>query len=183
MQMPTYIQSLNDNLELFKVDDSDVKVGGALYEHISNPFIPLSKKQVPLAEQILAQFKLQGILLNDEDLLDNFDTEARTSKNVRSSRSPVVSFGKDNVISDDDLFKILNYNRRLIKNAGEKIYSGKLNLNPYRYKKVTDLQYSDFRPIFEFDAMLPENEYHDIINYNKKDVLEKIGEILEEDNA
>ena len=183
MQMPTYIQSLNNNLELFKVDDSDVKVGGALYEHISNPFIPLSKKQVPLAEQILAQFKLQGILLNDEELLDNFDTEARTSKNVRSSRSPVVSFGKDNVISDDDLFKILNYNRRLIKQAGEKIYSGKLSLNPYRYKKVTDLQYSDFRPIFEFDAMLPENEYHDIINYNKKDVLEKIGEILEEDNA
>ena len=115
--------------------------------------------------------------------MDNFDTEARTSKNVRSSRSPVVSFGKDNVISDDDLFKILNYNRRLIKQAGEKIYSGKLSLNPYRYKKVTDLQYSDFRPIFEFDAMLPENEYHDIINYNKKDVLEKIGEILEEDNA
>src|SRR5699024_1182202 len=104
----------------FKVDDSDVKVGGALYEHINNPFIPLSKKQVPLSEQILTQFKLQGILLNDEELLDNFDTEARTSKNVRSSRSPVVSFGKDNVISDDDLFKILNYNRRLIKQAGEK---------------------------------------------------------------
>jgi ATP-dependent nuclease, subunit B len=59
-----------------------------------------------------------------------------------------------------------------------------LNLNPYRYAKKTALQYSDYRPIFEFDAMLPENEYHDIINYNKEDVLDKIAEILEvEDDA
>ncbi|WP_119326276.1 PD-(D/E)XK nuclease family protein [Companilactobacillus musae] len=179
MQMPTYIQSLSDNLELFKPEDKEVKIGGALYEHISNPFIRLTKTKTPIEKQILSKFKLQGILLDDEDLLDNFDVEARTGKQVRSSRSPVVSFGKNDVISDNDLFRILNYNRHLIKNAGEKIYSGKLNLNPYRYQKVTGLQYSDYRPIFEFDAMLPENEYHDIINYNKEDVLEKIGEILE----
>lgn len=184
MQMPTYIQSLNDNLDLFREDGKDIKIGGALYEHITNPFILLTKKQVPLQQQILNNFKLQGILLSDEELLDNFDLEARTTKQVRSSRSPVVSFSKDDVIDDDDLFKILNYNRHLITEAGEKIYSGKLQLNPYRYQKTTALQYSDFRPIFEFDAMLPENDYHDIINYNKEDVLEKIGEILEvEDNA
>lgn len=179
MQMPTYIQSLSDNLELFKPEDKEIKIGGALYEHISNPFIRLTKSNTPIEKKILSKFKLQGILLDDENLLENFDTEARTAKQTRSSRSPVVSFGKNDVISDDDLFRILNYNRYLIKKAGEKIYSGKLELNPYRYQKMTGLQYSDFRPIFEFDAMLPENEYHDIINYNKEDVLEKIGEILE----
>ncbi|APU71371.1 PD-(D/E)XK nuclease family protein [Companilactobacillus crustorum] len=182
MQMPTYIQSLSDNLEMFKPADKEVKIGGALYEHIVNPFIRLTKKNTPVEQQILSKFKLQGILLDDEDLLNNFDTEARTTKQTRASRSPVVSFGKNDVISDEDLFKILNYNRHLITQAGEKIYSGKLALNPYRYQKITGLQYSDYRPIFEFDAMLPENEYHDIINYNKEDVLEKIGEILEEEN-
>ncbi|GEO63253.1 PD-(D/E)XK nuclease family protein [Companilactobacillus nantensis] len=184
MQMPTYIQSVSENLDRFQTGNKDIKIGGALYEHIVNPFIQLSKSGTPLQQQILNKFKLQGILLNDEDLLDNFDLEARTTKDKRSSKSPVVSFGKKDVITDDDLFKILNYNRHLIKNAGEKIYSGKLNLNPYRYGKKTALQYSDYRPIFEFDAMLPENEYHDIINYNKEDVLDKIGEILEvEDDA
>ncbi|WP_338231742.1 PD-(D/E)XK nuclease family protein [Companilactobacillus muriivasis] len=184
MQMPTYIQSVSENLDRFKEGNKDIKIGGALYEHIVNPFIPLKKTGTPLQQQILSKFKLQGILLNDEELLDNFDLEARNKNTKRSDKSPVVGFSKKEVITDDDLFKILNYNRHLIKNAGEKIYSGKLQLNPYRYAKKTALQYSDYRPIFEFDAMLPENEYHDIINYNKEDVLDKIGEVLEEeDNA
>jgi len=184
MQMPTYIQSVSENLDRFKDGNKDIKIGGALYEHIVNPFIPLKKTGTPLQQQILSKFKLQGILLNDEELLDNFDLEARNKNTKRSDKSPVVGFSKKEVITDDDLFKILNYNRHLIKNAGEKIYSGKLQLNPYRYAKKTALQYSDYRPIFEFDAMLPENEYHDIINYNKEDVLDKIGEVLEEeDNA
>lgn len=184
MQMPTYIQSVSENLDRFQTGNKDIKIGGALYEHIVNPFIKLTKSGTPLQQQILNKFKLQGILLNDEDLLNNFDLEARTKQDKRSSKSPVVSFSKKDVITDDDLFRILNYNRHLIKNAGEKIYSGKLNLNPYRYAKKTALQYSDYRPIFEFDAMLPENEYHDIINYNKEDVLDKIAEILEvEDDA
>lgn len=178
MQMPTYIQSLQDNIDLFREPGKEIKIGGALYEHITNPLIDLQKGRVPLQQQILKNFQLQGLLLNDEDLLDNFDLEARTKKNVRSASSPVVSFGKNAIVSDDDLFKILNYNRHLIRQAGEKIYSGKLNLNPYRYKNITGLQYSDYRSIFEFDAMLPENEYHDIIDYNKKDVLNKIDEII-----
>lgn len=183
MQMPTYIQSVSDNLDIFNQDGQTVKIGGALYEHIVNPFIRLTKTSTTLQQQIMSKFQLNGILLNDEDLLDNFDLKARTKKNTRSASSPVVSFGKDNVISDDDLFKILNYNRHLIKNAGEQIYSGKLNLNPFRYGQMSALQYSDFKSIFEFDAMLPENEYHDVINYNKQDVLAKIDEILEvEDN-
>jgi len=184
MQMPTYIQSVNENLDRFQTGNKEIKIGGALYEHIVNPFVMLTKSKTPLEQKILTNFKLQGILLDDKDLLDNFDLDARTKKDTRSSNSPVVGFGKNDVISDDSLFKILNYNRHLIKNAGEKIYSGKLKLNPYRFAQKTALQYSDYRPIFEFDAMLPENEYHDIINYNKKDVLDKIDEILEgEDDA
>lgn len=179
MQMPTYIQSLQDNLDLFRKSDKDIKIGGALYEHIFNPLIALSKSKTPLEQQILSQYKLQGILLNDDDLLDNIDLSARTKDMKRSSKFAVVAnTNKDAVVSDDDLFKILNYNRYLIKQAGEKIYSGKLKLNPYRFNKKDGMQYSDYRSIFEFDAMLPENEYHDIINYNKEDVLNKIDEII-----
>ncbi|KRO00540.1 PD-(D/E)XK nuclease family protein [Companilactobacillus kimchiensis] len=178
MQMPTYIQDLNQNLELFKTPETDIKIGGALYEHIVNPFVRLTKSSVPVEQKILNKFKLQGLLLNDEELLDNFDKDARTAKDIRTARSPVVSFGKNDVIDDKQMAMILKYNDHLIRNAGEKIYSGKLNLNPYRYQKLTALQYSDYRSIFEFDAMLPENEYHDIINYNKNDVLDKIEKVL-----
>lgn len=191
MQMPTYIQSVYNNLHLLS-DSSQVKVGGALYEHIQNPLIKLDKSllnkkdldsdilNVDVQDKIFKQFQLNGLLLNDDELLANIDTKARTLKGTVASTSPVVKKSRNNVVSEKDLFRILNYNERLIRQAGEKIYSGKLNLNPYRYGQLTGLQYSDYRPIFEFDAMLPENDYHDIINYKKEDVIKEIQAILED---
>lgn len=184
MQMPTYIDDLRMNEDLFKDGTQPVKIGGALYEHIVNPFIMLTKANTPLQQQIMANFKLTGLLINDEELLNNFDVEARTKADKRSSNSPVISFGKKDVVTDDQLDEIIKYNRHLIKEAGRKIYSGKLKLNPFRYKETNALKYSDYRSIFEFDAMLPGNDYNDIINYNKDDVLKKISETLgvEEDD-
>ncbi len=198
MQMPTYIQSVTNNLSLLS-DTKNAKVGGAFYEHINNPWIKLDKSllgkkpdqlkegilNTDIQRKILKEFQLNGLLLNDEDLVANMDKLALTKTGKVASSSPVVKKTSNNLIMEKDLAKILNYNKRLIKQAGEKIYSGKLNLNPYRFNDVTGLQYSDYRSIFEFDAMLPENDYHDIKNYNKENVIKKIQTILEdgEDDA
>ena len=176
MQMPTYIESLNNNLPVLS-DGQNLKVGGALYEHIQNPRIKLTKSVKNIEEEILKTFKFKGLLLNDEQLLNNVD------KATKAKYSPVVNRDDKSVVSEGDLFKILNYNKHLIKQAGEKIYSGNLKLNPYRYKTTTGLQYSDYQPIFEFDAMLPENDYHDVLNYNKENVIKQIQSILEDGEA
>ncbi|WP_334351525.1 PD-(D/E)XK nuclease family protein [Companilactobacillus sp. HBUAS56257] len=191
MQMPTYIQSVYNNLNLLS-ESTNTKIGGALYEHIQNPLIPIDKSLInkkdfdakilntDIQNKVFKKFQLNGLLLNDENLLANIDLEARTSKGAVAKTSPVVKKSDGNLVTEQDLFKILNYNQHLIKQAGEKIYSGKLSLNPYRYGRNTGLQYSDYRPVFEFDAMLPENEYHDIVNYHKEDVIKEIQAILED---
>ncbi|GEO57096.1 PD-(D/E)XK nuclease family protein [Companilactobacillus bobalius] len=193
MQMPTYIQSVLNNLHLL-TERKNAKVGGALYEHIQNPLITLDRSLIntkslddsadiqdsDIQNKIFKEFQLNGLLVNDEELLANIDTQALTKQGKVAKTSPVVKKGSNNVISENDLFRILNYNDHLIRQAGEKIYSGNLNLNPYRYGQMTGLQYSDYRPIFEFDAMLPENEYHDVINYNKENVIKEIQNILED---
>jgi ATP-dependent helicase/nuclease subunit B len=52
-------------------------------------------------------------------------------------------------------------------------------LNPYKYGKSQNaLTYSDFKDIFFFDAMLRQNQYHEISNMKKKDLLAKIKERL-----
>ncbi|MQS88539.1 PD-(D/E)XK nuclease family protein [Companilactobacillus mishanensis] len=181
MQMPTYLQNLVANKNLFS-KNLDVRIAGAFYSHIQNPKITL-KKGVDLQTELLKQFKLDGLIVNDEELISNLDNliSGRSSnilplKNAKSG----VSINPKNAISDDDLFKILNYNKHLITNAGEKIYSGKLQINPYRdSQENTGLQFSDYRSILQFDAMLPENEYHEIIKRDKTDVLNRIKSILE----
>ncbi|WP_164506056.1 PD-(D/E)XK nuclease family protein [Companilactobacillus insicii] len=187
MQMPTYLESLNQNLDLLKSasNANEARVAGAFYSHILNPKLKLTRKGVTDTD-LLSEFKLKGLVLDDDKLLKNIDT-----KLIGSGKSPIapVKYTKaegvlgepDSVLSQSDFFKILNYNRHLITKAGEKIYSGKLNLNPYRdYQMRTGLTYSDYQSIFQFDAMLPENDYHEIIKYKKIDVLKRIEDILED---
>ncbi|WP_334328681.1 PD-(D/E)XK nuclease family protein [Companilactobacillus sp. HBUAS59699] len=186
MQMPTYLESLSQNLDLLKSDTtaSEAKIAGAFYSHILNPKLKLTRKAIT-DTNLLNEFKLKGLVLDDDKLLENIDTKLMSGKSpivpVKYKKDDGFVGEPDSVVSQSDFFKILNYNRHLITKAGEKIYSGKLNLNPYRdYQLKTGLTYSDYRPIFEFDAMLPENDYHEIIKYKKIDVLKRIENILED---
>ena len=52
-------------------------------------------------------------------------------------------------------------------------------MNPYRQgKSKSALTYSDYKDIFFFDAMLRQNQYHEITRLSKKDLLSKIKERL-----
>jgi len=136
MQMPTYIQSVTQNLSQWSKNRNNVKVGGAFYEHINNPWIPLAKNLVNgqseenqssvlnenVKTEILKNFQLDGLILNEEDLLDNMDKMAINKSGKIAVRTPVVKKAKNNLVTDSDIFKILNYNDHLIKRAGEEIY-------------------------------------------------------------
>ena len=43
---------------------------------------------------------------------------------------------------------------------------------------IRDRTYSDYRDVFFFDAMLRQNQYHEINNLNKKELILKIKEKL-----
>ena len=198
MQMPTYFWSLQNNLnqpileKILGVSDSDsLKVGGALYEHITNPTVKENKIIADSNIEVLKGFKMNGILLDDFKLRDKFDTtfepvdhkKTKTKDAYQSLKpSPTIDRnGKKTLFTEDELNDILQYNQYLIEKAGENIYSGELKLNPYRKGQISALKYSDFQPIFQFDAMLDENEYHDIVDNGKKDILKAIREKLDKE--
>lgn len=198
MQMPTYFWSLQNNLnqpileQILGVSDSDsLKVGGALYEHITNPTVKENKIIADSNIEVLKGFKMNGILLDDFELRDKFDTtfepvdhkKTKTKDAYQSLKpSPTIDRnGKKTLFTEDELNDILQYNQYLIEKAGENIYSGELKLNPYRKGQISALKYSDFQPIFQFDAMLDENEYHDIVDNGKKDILKAIREKLDKE--
>ncbi|MFR0771880.1 MAG: hypothetical protein ACLSH6_08840 [Limosilactobacillus pontis] len=57
-------------------------------------------------------------------------------------------------------------NRRLIIEAGKRILSGQLKLNPYRLidgsTRQTGLDYTDYLDIYQFDSMLDQGLYHEL---------------------
>ncbi|WP_129044958.1 PD-(D/E)XK nuclease family protein [Companilactobacillus metriopterae] len=182
LQLTTYLQSVQDNLPLL-ASKPTAEVAGGFYEHIQNPVISYDESKNNDSE-IEKKFKLKGLILNDETLLESY----QPNLSGRSDILPInktkngIKIAKNSSVNSEELNLILRYNTNLIKEAGKKIYSGQLNLNPYRDgTEQTALQYSDYKPIMVFDAMLQENNYNDIQSYDKETALQKIREDLGED--
>lgn len=98
---------------------------------------------------------------------------------VKTKARGGFSLPRDRNFSEKEIELLLEYDEYLIRQASSQILSGKIELNPYRYGKAKNaLTYSDYRDVFFFDAMLRQNQYHEINNLNKKELILKIKEKL-----
>ena len=66
--------------------------------------------------------------------------------------------------------------------AGEKILSGDLKLDPIKERPYTPTVSGPYRAISQFDNTLPENRYRKYIKLSREDVLAKIKEELDGNN-
>lgn len=190
LQMLTYLDALQKGL---KHHHDDV-VAGALYLHLQNKiysFKDVVKQKLSPAEwdallnenldlaQQFANNQYQGLLLNDDDLLPALvpkDSNQPAMYHLSWTAKGNLRAGKDKVIKAEDLALLLAHNEQLIINAIKQIYSGELTINPARWhdKKLTSLQYSPYRAILQFDDLLSENNYHDIINLKLAELLKQL---------
>lgn len=192
LQMLTYLDALQKGL---KHHQNDI-VAGALYLHLQNKiylFKDMVKQELSPAEwdallnedlslsQRLVNNQYQGLLLNDDDLLPVLapkDSNQSTMYHLSWTSKGNLRAGKDKIIKAKDLHLLLAHNERLITNAIKQIYSGELTINPARWnnKKNTSLQYSPYRAILQFDDLLSENNYHDIVKLKLDELLKYLRE-------
>ena len=72
-------------------------------------------------------------------------------------------------------FKILQkYIKRIIKQIGEEILQGKIDLKPTNHKGNTPCQYCEYHSICGFDARNNQNKYEYIENLSKDDIIRKM---------
>jgi len=178
MQMMTYLNVLKSDASQLKLKDSHL--ASALYLHIQNPTFKLQDMKDNLETEMLKANKYKGILVSDRELLSDIDM-SMDDETIGSSS--VFPFGlkkadkngnnyraDSSLVTTDELLILLDRNEERIVNAPNRIFAGSVELNPARYnQKQTALQYSPYKDIFQFDAMLPDNNYHEIklISNNK----------------
>lgn len=188
LQMLTYLDTVLQDQAAILPAKTKVKPAGAFYLHLQNPTLTLKQltkqklaqlQQGQLDDLLLDQFKYNGLILNDEPLLENLDTA------LESGQSPLFAFSKlksgkfssKQLVTMDELERLIAHNEALIKAAGEAIFAGENQLNPImRPDRTNALTQSPFKSIFQFDAMLPENNYRQIEALEAKDVLAKLNE-------
>lgn len=180
MQMLTYLNAVEQNLD--KLDNHErSELAGALYMHIFDPklsFDHVAGKDLDQERMKIHQYK--GILLNDPDLLDSLDTQLDDKTGfsaIYPFRKIKKGFSGGGLVTRDQLELLLARNRERIVNAAREIFAGSVNLNPIKLPdQSTSLQHSPFLDVFQFDAMLPENNYRQLESLSAKDVFAKLKE-------
>ena len=194
LQMVSYLDVLANNGQFFAGNDQ-LSLLGAFYQTVTRQLERLNSDKLIDSSMNLRQaatdskpkLMYNGIISNDPDILTEAEPllEGSTKQaselytGVKTKAKGGFSLPANRSFSEDEIELLLEYDEYLIKEASSQILSGRISLNPYKYGKSQNaLTYSDFKDIFFFDAMLRQNQYHEINNMKKKDLLAKIKERL-----
>ena len=180
--MLTYLNNLQANLDIAN-PERPTAIAGALYLHLFNP--NYSYKDVIKGSPEMTELKhheYKGILLNNDDVLRQIDEGLAADKpdpvilglSYTKTKDLIKAKKGSLLVDDQQLARLLEQNKWLIINATQQIFSGNVELRPFRRDQQTGLDYSDYLDIYHFDNLLDQNKYRDII-LTDDDVMKKLS--------
>jgi ATP-dependent helicase/nuclease subunit B len=191
LQMVSYLDVLAKHQDFF-AGEKPLAILGAFYQTMTSQVERLNLKTLFNADLQLkpdlasGQQRLlyRGLLINDPELLTAADQSLNTQQKsqlyggVSVRKKGGLTLPRTSTFNQAQFQQLLAYDEYLLEQAGREILSGEIKLNPYRKGQQTQLQYSNFKDIYFFDAMLPSNRYHEIPSMTKTDLLKLIKEVL-----
>ncbi|GAA0491476.1 helicase-exonuclease AddAB subunit AddB [Salinibacillus aidingensis] len=183
LQMLAYLDVVLSNAEQWL--GKGANPAGVLYFHVHDPIIsdPASLNRDTIEAEIFKDFKMKGLLLEDEQVVQQMDLDLSTGS------SPVVPAGlkKDGTFQkysktlNHALFdRLRTYVRSLLTQAGTTMTSGEIHLNPFQDEQKVACSVCPFRSVCQFDATLEENNYRILKKQDQDDILAEM-EQREED--
>lgn len=188
LQMVSYLDVLAKN-QTFFTGDTPLSLLGAFYQTITRQTERLNgndlyNSQLQLKTEKLdgkERLKYTGLINSDQASVLAAEPNLKLGQSsqlyasVRQKNNGELSFPRDRFFTETEIRALFEYDEKLIAEAARQILAGEIKLNPYRAGKgISALTYSDYRDIFFFDAMLPNNKYHQIGSLTKKELLANI---------
>ncbi|MCB5954274.1 PD-(D/E)XK nuclease family protein [Enterococcus sp. CWB-B31] len=180
MQMLTYLDvALMDAVDLV---GQQAKAAGSLYLHVHNPMLNYDGEDNQ-ERQLLKKFQFDGLLLNDAKLLEYLDRSLEPKQSslvypIEESAKELIKPGRrqeDKFVTLEEFETLRDHNRNKYTEAGNKIISGEVDLDPaYQGKERIACKFCPFRSVCNFDVMLKENNYHRMESMNKQEVLDRM---------
>lgn len=178
IQLFTYLKTLVENSkEYFNLEET-LLPGAALYMAYGNKIESYEKRlsDEELEQTVKSRFRMNGIILNDESVLNAVDKTFVEDKGYESSVVN-VSVGKTGKISIKNLLykeqfdTLLKECENIIKSTGENIVNGNFSVKPYRMSQKTGCDYCLYKGICYFDKTV--HSYKNIKALSKDDFFEK----------
>ncbi|MFT9597915.1 helicase-exonuclease AddAB subunit AddB [Mesobacillus sp.] len=174
LQMLTYLDIIITHSPLLVGKTADP--AGVLYFHVHNPIVNASKMLTldEIEEEILKRFKMNGLLLSDENVIRMMD------KGLDTGSSQIISAGfkKDGsllksskVASKEDFDHLRQFVRHKYVETGNRIVSGIVDVAPYKLKDRAPCTFCSFKPVCQFDQGVESNDFRKLPVIKKEDLL------------
>lgn len=172
LQLITYLDAM------CKIED--FIPAGILYFNLLEQIINSEKRMTEeeIEEKIKNNFKMKGLILADvriAKMQDNNLVPSTTSKIIPAymDKEGNLSPKKSNIATKEEFEKIQKYVSQTIKEIGEEILKGNIELKPYYKNKKTPCEYCTYKNMCGFNSGIYKSEYRFINKKTKEDILEK----------
>ncbi|MEA4815839.1 MAG: helicase-exonuclease AddAB subunit AddB [Lachnospiraceae bacterium] len=136
--------------------------GGAFYFRIKNPIIQGASEfsDEEIERLISKELKMSGLMLKNRDVISGIDKSLIDENGNLSGASDIVSVDikKDgelkpssSVAEYESFIGLIDYAKQKAKNLGEDIYSGKIDIQPYKLGNKNPCIYCPFKSVCRFD--------------------------------
>ncbi|MBR2786887.1 MAG: helicase-exonuclease AddAB subunit AddB [Clostridia bacterium] len=176
LQLITYLDAV--------CESEDFLPAGVLYFNLIDPVIKSKKSlsEEEIEEKIRKEFKMQGLILADVDVVKMMDTNLETgSSNIVPAyigKEGTLSNTRSSSVSRKQFEYLQKYTNKLIKQISSEILSGNIDINPYYNikNKKTACEYCEYKSVCNFNGTDCTNGYNYINNLEKEAVLEMMQE-------
>ena len=146
MQLPLYLKSLTGENKL---------PAGAFYFSVTNPNIEIkTKEEFEKKEKLIEDtLKLDGLLLDDMDILSNMDTNLNDSYMKVSLKKDGNIKKTSNVFTKEDLDLILEHTYNKCIKLIQDIKDIKIDINPYEYSNKKACDSCNYKSICKFEKI------------------------------
>lgn len=137
--------------------------GGVFYSRVQNPLLR-KKAPVPPAEveqDLLRAFRLQGLILDDPEVLRLMDATAGGESSVVPAgfRGDGSLRRKPNVLGLAHFQRLREHLARTVTEAGRRIGSGEVAIAPFRKGRRSACTHCPYKPLCAFDPLVAPNRY------------------------
>ncbi|WP_019240415.1 MULTISPECIES: helicase-exonuclease AddAB subunit AddB [Bacillus] len=180
LQMLTYLDVIVSYAS--QLVGTNAHPAGMLYFHVHNPIIKANEMMDfdKIEKEIFKQFKMKGLLLENQDVLQLMDDHLIIGE---SSKSDIISasflkngnIGKTSKVASEEDFKLLRTHVHTIyEKAGNEIMDGHTIINPYKLKDRIPCTFCSYKSVCMFDSALEENQYRVLQPKKANEVMSSI---------
>lgn len=185
LQTFTYLDVALANSERWL--ERQAEPAGVLYFHMHNPMLKLTKLMTAaeVEEEVAKSFKMNGLLVEDPDVIYAMDNEIEGYSNVvpvRMNKSGEISKSQSKTVQKGDMEAIRRFVRGKHQSAGNGILDGDTRITPYKVKEDTPCQFCSYRSICQFDPADPAQHYRKLPDLSNDKAVELIRKETTDDD-